>query len=420
MTLAEKILARAAERSQVSAGDIVWAKPDTAMLDDPLGPKMIQDQLRQLGDHIVYPDRVVVISDHCAPPSTVLQADLLTFTRNWAAAHHIPRFHEYEGICHQLMVEKGYVLPGQLVVGTDSHTVMGGALGAFTTGIGSTEMLGVLVTGEMWFRVPETYRIEFSGCLPDGVMAKDLILRIIGDLGSAGLTYRAVEFTGQAITEMVTDQRLCLCNMTVEAGAKAGLVDPDAQTWEYLKERLTPPQLESLTPIHPDPGATYQRTLSYVGGDMEPVVAAPHNPGNLRRITEVVGLPIHQAYLGSCAGGRFSDLQAAARIVNGHRVAPGVRFIVCPASRTIYQQALKSGVLEVLYDAGAIITAASCGACGGGHSGVLGAGDVCISATNRNFKGRMGDPSSEVYLASPASVAASALAGTIADPRNYL
>ena len=368
-TLAEKVLARHSGNGEVIAGDIVWAEPSVAMMDDPLGPKMVQSELRRLGNRIKHPERVVVISDHCAPPSTILQADLLTLTRNWAKEYRIQRFHEYEGICHQVMVEKGYVRPGDLVVGTDSHTVTGGALGSFSTGIGSTEMLGVLVTGQMWFRVPETVKVVWDGALQDGVMAKDMILQVLGDFGSAGLTYRAVEFGGQAVREMPVDQRLCLSNMTVEGGAKAGLIAPDEKTFEYLSQRISPEELESIEPLNADPDAVYSQRKQYSAAALAPMVALPGNPADACAVTEVLGERIDQAYIGSCAGGRLSDLAIVARVVKGRRVAPGVRLIVCPASRTVYQQALSSGILETLYESGAIITAAGCGACGGGHSG---------------------------------------------------
>lgn len=419
-TLAEKILASKSGRESVRPGEIVWATPSVAMLDDPLGPIMIHENLKKLGNVIKHPENVVVISDHCAPPATPEHANLLKFTREWAQEYGISRFHEFEGICHQLLVEKGYVLPGDLVVGTDSHTVMGGALGALATGIGSTEMLGVLLTGEMWFRVPETVRIEWSGPLPTGVMAKDLILRVIGDLGSAGLTYEAAEFGGDTIRSMPVDQRLCLSNMVVEAGAKAGIIEADEVTEAYFIEKFGESRWTDSKFIHPDSDAVYVKTMHYRAQDMEPVVAAPHNPENLQTMSLAKGQKIHQAYIGSCAGGRLSDIAAAAQIMQGRRVASDVRMIVCPASRSIYQDALKSGLLEILYESGAIITAAGCGACAGGHSGVLGAREVCISSTNRNFKGRMGDGASEIYLASPLSVAAAAVTGRITDPREFL
>ena len=419
-TISEKILARQSGNSNLSPGDIVWAQPNVAMMDDPLGPKMIEHELRRLGNQIKFPERIVVISDHCAPPSTILQADLLTLTRNWAKEYQITRFHEYEGICHQVMVEKGYVRPGELTVGTDSHTVMGGALGSFSTGIGSTEMLGVLITGEMWFKVPETIQIKFDGTLPDGVMAKDLILRVLGDFGNGGLTYRAIEFSGSTIDEMEVDQRLCLSNMTVEGGAKAGLIQPDLKTFDYLKTKMEPGNFESLEPAYPDVDANYCESKRYQTEEIRPLIALPHNPENVAPIEEVEKVELDQAYIGSCAGGRLSDLVAAALILKGRKVSSSIRMIVCPASRTVYQQALKQRILDILYESGAIITAAGCGACGGGHSGVLGANERCISSTNRNFKGRMGDPSSMVYLASPLSVAASAVTGKITDPRIFL
>jgi 3-isopropylmalate/(R)-2-methylmalate dehydratase large subunit len=418
LTLAQKILAIKSNNDKVEPGEIVWAEPDSAMMTDVLGPTMIAHDLKRLGNKIRYPERVVLVSDHKAPPSTTAQADLLTLNRNWANEYNISNFYEYEGICHQLMVEKGHVIPGELVVGTDSHSTMGGALGSFSIGIGSTEMLGVLVSGRMWIRVPESIRIEWDGEFPDGVMAKDLILRVIGDLGSS-LTYGAIEFGGSAISKMSIDQRFCLSNMTAETGAKVGIVAPDELTIEYLSKVLTKEKLKQINLIVADKNASYKKVVRYKAEDMEPVVAVPNSPENLRSMSEVSGQKINQAYIGSCAGGRLSDLSAAARILKGRKVARGVRLIVCPASRTVYLEALKLGIIETLVEAGAIITATGCGACAGGHSGVLGANEVCISATTRNFKGRMGDPTSKVFLASPLSVAAAAVAGEIIDPRIY-
>jgi 3-isopropylmalate/(R)-2-methylmalate dehydratase large subunit len=272
----------------------------------------------------------------------------------------------------------------------------------------------------MWFKVPETIQIKFDGTLPDGVMAKDLILRVLGDFGNGGLTYRAIEFSGSTIDEMEVDQRLCLSNMTVEGGAKAGLIQPDLKTFDYLKTKMEPGNFESLEPAYPDVDANYCESKRYQTEEIRPLIALPHNPENVAPIEEVEKVELDQAYIGSCAGGRLSDLAAAALILKDRKVSSSIRMIVCPASRTVYQQALKQGILDILYESGAIITAAGCGACGGGHSGVLGANERCISSTNRNFKGRMGDPSSMVYLASPLSVAASAVTGKITDPRIFL
>lgn len=420
MTLAEKILARSAGRPAAAAGEILWAEPDVAMMDDPLGPNLIQEGLERLGGRLRHPERVVVISDHCAPPANVAHANLLKVTRQWAKRYQIARFHEFEGICHQLMVEEGYVRPGQLVVGTDSHTVMGGALGAFATGIGSTEMLGVLVTGEMWFRVPATVRVRWEGRLPFGVMAKDLILHLLGQVGPAGLNYQAVEFCGSAVDALPMDERFCLTNMVVEGGAKAGLIPPDQVTREWLQAVLDPVAYAALEWLEPDPEAGYARELVESVDALTPQVATPGNPANAVPVAAVEGVKVDQAYLGGCAGGRLSDLAAAASLLRGRRVAEEVRLIVCPASRRVWQQAMASGVLQTLYEAGAIITAPGCGACGGGHSGILGDGEVAVSSTNRNFPGRMGSGSASIYLASALTVAAAALTGRLTDPRAIL
>jgi 3-isopropylmalate/(R)-2-methylmalate dehydratase large subunit len=419
MTLAQKILAKKSGRPFVQPGEIVWAEPDIAMMHEALGPIIIAQDLKRLGNKIRYPERIVLVSDHNSPPSSAAQADLLAFTRRWAKEYKLPHFYEYEGICHQLLVEKGHVRPGRLVVGTDSHTVMGGALGALSAGIGSTEMLGVLVSGSMWFRVPETVKIEWVGRFPDGIMAKDLILRIIGDFGSS-LTYRAIEYGGSALRDMSVDQRFCLSNMTAEAGGKAGMMEPDEKTLAYLKQVISAEEFEEIEIVRADENAPYEKVFTYQAEEMVPVVAAPHHPENTYPVSDVAGQKIDQAYIGSCAGGRYSDLEAAARILKGRKVAKGTRLIVCPASQTVYKEAMKAGIIETLYEAGAIVTAPGCGACAGEGVGVVGAGEVCISATNRNFKGRMGSPDAHVYLASPLSVAAAAVAGEIIDPRTFL
>lgn len=402
------------------------------MMDDPLGPNLIQEGLERLGGRLRHPERVVVISDHCAPPANVAHANLVKVTRQWAKRHQIARFHEFEGICHQLMVEEGYVRPGQLVVeegyvrlgqlvvGTDSHTVMGGALGAFATGIGSTEMLGVLVTGEMWFRVPTTVRVRWEGQLPFGVMAKDLILRLLGQVGPTGLNYQAVEFCGSAVLELPMDERFCLTNMVVEGGAKAGLIPPDQVTRAWLQAVLDPEAYAALEWLEPDPDAGYACEVVESVDTLTPQVATPGNPANAVPVEAAEGVKVDQAYLGGCAGGRLSDLAAAASLLRGHRVAEGVRLIVCPASRRVWRQAMASGVLQTLYEAGAIVTAPGCGACGGGHSGILGDGEVAVSSTNRNFPGRMGSGSASIYLASALTVAAAALTGRLTDPRAIL
>jgi 3-isopropylmalate/(R)-2-methylmalate dehydratase large subunit len=417
-TLAEKILAQKAGQKEVCPGDIINARVDCAMMDDILGPRVeIAEQLKRLRANIWDPDRVVIISDHYSPASNVKQADILRFTRIWAREYGIRNFFEGQGPCHQILAENAFSLPGTLLVGTDSHTCTAGAFGCFGTGIGSTEMLGVLVTGEIWLRVPETIRIVWNGTLPQGVMAKDIILKTIGDIGHAGATYKVMEFGGSTVANMPMDERMCITNMAVEAGAKTGLMEADDKTIEYLAARgkkIEGPMLYS------DPDATYLNELYYDAAKMGPQVTCPHEVDNVRNIEEVEGVPIDQAYLGSCTGGRLSDLEAAAEVLKGKKVYPQCRLLVSPASRDVWLKASKAGILDTLAEAGAVILAPSCGACLGVHSGVLAAGERCISSTNRNFIGRMGSKESEVYLASPLTVAAAAIRGAISDPRQYL
>lgn len=418
-TLAEKILAQKSGRQEVKPGEIIKAHVDCAMMDDILGPRVeIAEQMKRLQAKIWNKEKVVIISDHYSPAANVKQAEILNFTRMWAKEYGIKSFFEGKGPCHQIIAENGFALPGTLLAGTDSHTCTAGAFGCFGTGIGSTEMLGVLVTGEIWLRVPETIKIVWNGGGPQqGVMAKDIILKTISDLGHAGATYKVMEFRGSAVANMPMDERMCLTNMAVEAGAKTGMVEADDKTWEYLEEtgkRNEEPYLCS------DPDAIYFSELYYDATKLSPQVACPHEVDNVYNIEEIEGVPIDQAYLGSCTGGRLSDLQAAANILKGRKISPGCRLLVSPASQDVWLKASRAGVLDILAEAGGVILAPSCGACLGVHSGILAAGERCISSTNRNFIGRMGSKQSEVYLGSPLSVAAAALRGKISDPRQYL
>jgi 3-isopropylmalate/(R)-2-methylmalate dehydratase large subunit len=314
------------------------------------------------------------------------------------------------------MVEKGHVKPGVVVVGADSHTCTYGALGAFATGIGSTDAAAVFATGSLWFKVPEVIKVNVEGKLKPHVFPKDLILYIIGLLGEDGATYMSIEFTGSTIRSMSVGGRLTLCNMVVEAGAKTGIVEPDEKTYEYLKGRIK----ETFTPIHSDPDPHYEEKLSLNVEDLEPQVACPHSVGNVKPVDEVEDVEINQAFIGSCTNGRLEDLRIAAKILEGKKVKDGVRLIVIPASQEVYLEALKEGLLEVFVKAGAYVGPATCGPCLGGHFGLLADGEVCISSTNRNFVGRMGSPKSKVYLASPATVAASALTGKITNPKRFI
>ena len=417
MTISEKILARASGRPEVRAGEIVWAKVDKAMMDDILGPRVeIAEKLEMLGAKIWDPARVTVISDHYTPPANAKQAEIVKFTREWAQANCVEHYYEFAGPCHQVMVEKGRVAPGEVVVGTDSHTCTYGALGAFATGIGSTEMLGVLATGEIWLKVPQTIRLRFDGALRDGVMAKDVVLRAIGTVGHNGATYKAMEFCGTTFRSMIMDERLCVANMAVEAGAKNGLVPYDDVTRAYLEEL----GVEGGWPCESDPDAVYCQDLHFDATDLEPLCACPHEVDNVAPVREVAGVTIHQAYLGSCTGGRYHDLARAADLLRGKKIAKGIRLLVSPASREIWERCARDGILTTLSEAGATVLASSCGACLGVHSGAIGAGEVCVSATNRNFIGRMGSKQGQVYLGSPLTVAASALTGQLTDPRDVI
>lgn len=417
MTISEKILARAAGVDEAKAGQILWANVDKAMMDDILGPRVeIAEKMELLGAKVWDPERVTIISDHYTPPANAKQAEIVKFTREWAGKHDIGHYYEFAGPCHQVMVEKGRVAPGEVVVGTDSHTCTYGALGAFATGIGSTEMLGVLATGKIWLKVPQTIRLRFDGELKPGVMAKDVALKAIGTVGHNGATYKAMEFCGTTFDRMPMDERLCVANMAVEAGAKNGLVPYDEVTEAYLKAL----GVSGGYHYSSDPDAVYCQDLSFRADELEPLCACPHEVDNVAPVRSVEQVKIHQAYIGSCTGGRYHDLKLAADLLRGRRIASGIRLLVSPASREIWEQCARDGILTTLSEAGATILASSCGACLGIHSGAIGAGEVCVSATNRNFIGRMGSKKGEVYLASPLTVAASALTGQLTDPREFL
>ncbi|MDR1242396.1 MAG: 3-isopropylmalate dehydratase large subunit [Deltaproteobacteria bacterium] len=419
MTISEKILAGASGQSSVKAGDIVSVDVDVAMLDDILGPRVeIAEHMTALDAQIWDPDKVVVISDHFTPPATSKQAEIVKFTREWSERYGVRNYYEFIGPCHQIMVEKGHVLPGALVLGTDSHTCMGGALSAFASGVGSTEMLGILVTGKTWLKVPETIKIVWKGKLPDGVMAKDMSLATIKKIRHAGATYMSVEYVGPAIDALGMDERFCITNMAVEMGAKAGLMNTDATVENYLHGQGLPGPFKRL---QSDVDASFRETFEFDATELEPLVSCPHEVDNVCAAGEVPkGTRIDQAYLGSCTGGRYTDLAMAAKLLKGRKVRNGRRLLVSPSSKSIWEQAAQDGVLQTLSEAGAIILAPTCGVCVAQHSGILADGETCISSTNRNFLGRMGNKKSFVYLGSPLTVAASAVTGEITDPREFL
>lgn len=417
MTMSEKILAKSSGMVDVKAGDILWVNIDKAMMDDILGPRIeIAEKMEKHNFKTWDPNSVIVISDHYTPPANARQAEIVKFTREWCIENKVDNYYEFEGPCHQVMIEKGHVYPGGVIVGTDSHTCSYGALGSFGTGIGSTEMIGVLATGQTWLRVPQTIKVNWTGKLNPGVYAKDISLKTIGRIGHAGATYKSIEYLGDGIKNLIMDERISITNMAVEAGAKAGLMEFDEVTNEFLSQFG---KVGDYSWINPDLDAEYSEEYCFNTNELVPQIACPHEVDNVTDITNVNNKKFHQAYIGSCTGGRYNDFKVAAEILKGKKIAKGIRLLVSPASRSIYEKCLKDGIFEILSEAGATILASSCGACLGIHSGAIGAGEVSISSTNRNFLGRMGSKDSEVYLASPATVAASAVTGFISDPREF-
>jgi 3-isopropylmalate/(R)-2-methylmalate dehydratase large subunit len=415
MNIIEKILANASGKQQVSRGEIIEANIDAAMIHDLTGPLAIKS-FREIGAKKVWDNnKVVIILDHLVPASSIISANLHRIVRKFAEEQKIKNFYDVGrgGVCHQVMPEKGHVRPGEVIVGADSHTCTYGAFGAFATGIGSTEMAAVFATGKLWFSVPEVIKVNVTGKLPKMVTPKDVTLNIVGKIGADGAIYKGLEFGGSTIREMSVDGRMVLCNMAVEMGAKAGIIEPDKKTLEYIKARTNKP----FKPVKSDPDATYERVVEVDVSDLEPQVAVPHSVDNVKPISEVKDTEINQAFIGSCTNGRLEDLRSAAQILKGKKIARGVRLIVIPASQEIYLNALKEGLIKTFMDAGATIGNPNCGPCLGGHMGILAEGEVCISSSNRNFVGRMGSNKSFVYLASPPTVAASAITGKITDPR---
>jgi 3-isopropylmalate/(R)-2-methylmalate dehydratase large subunit len=415
MNILEKILANASGKREVSSGEIVEASIDAAMIHDLTGPLAIKS-FRKIGAKKVWDNnKVVIILDHLVPASSVISAELHKIVRNFAEEQNIEKFYDVGrgGICHQVMPEKGHVRPGEVIVGADSHTCTYGAFGAFSTGIGSTEMAAVFATGKLWFRVPEVIKVNVTGKFQKLVTAKDLTLNIVGKIGADGAIYKGLEFGGSTIRDMSVDGRMVLCNMAVEMGAKAGIIEPDQKTVEYVKSRTDKP----FKVVKSDADAAYERVVDVGVSNLEPQVAVPHSVDNVKPVSEVEDTEIDQAFIGSCTNGRLEDLRFAAQILKGKKTAAGVRLIVIPASQEIYLNALNEGLIKTFMEAGATIGNPNCGPCLGGHMGIMADGEACISSSNRNFVGRMGSTKSFVYLASPATVAASAITGKITDPR---
>ena len=415
MNILEKILAKASGKDKVAPGEIVEASVDVAMIHDLTGPLTIES-FRKIGaDKVWDSQRIVIILDHLVPANSVKSAELHKIVRSFAEEQKIEKFYDVGqgGVCHQVMPEKGHVRPGELIVGADSHTCTYGAFGAFATGIGSTEMAAVFTTGTLWFKVPKVIKVDITGRFQDLVTPKDLILNIIGQIKVDGAIYDGVEFAGPTVRNMSVDGRMVLCNMAVEMGAKTGIVEPDETTLNYVKSRTTRP----FKPVKSDPGAAYKKVLDIDVVDMESQVSCPHSVDNVKPISEVDEVEVDQAFLGSCTNGRLEDLRLAAKLLEGRKVQKEVRMLVTPASQQVYLQALQEGLIRTFVEAGAYVCNPTCGPCLGGHLGLLAPEETCISSSNRNFIGRMGSPKAYVYLASPATVAASAITGKITDPR---
>lgn len=420
MTLAEKLIARAAGEASVRPGDIVTARVDLAMIHDSGGPRRVAPMLERLGVGVWDPSKVVLVSDHFVPAIDAESAAILKLTRDWAAEQGISSFHDMQGICHVVLPERGHLRPGMFVAGGDSHSTTGGAFGAFMMGIGATEMAGVLATGEIWVRVPPTIRIEWSGALGPGITAKDMMLHLCGRLGMGVGNYKAIEYAGDAVTALPMLERMNLANMAAELGGKVGLIAPDTVTLGYLRRHGADIDDNAVIGWRSDEDAEVEAEHRFDARLLGPQVAAPHSPENADDVAATTGTPIHQAYIGACTGAKLSDLQMAAAVVRGRAVAPGVRFLIAPASTRTTEAAAADGTLATLTEAGAILLPSGCGACAGLGAGLLAEDEVCISSTARNFKGRMGAPTSQVYLASPYTVAAAAIAGHITDPREFL
>lgn len=420
MTLAEKLVARAAGMQAVRPGEVVTARVDLAMMHDSGGPRRVAPMLERLQAKLWNPDRVVVISDHYVPAVDAESAGILDLTRKWVKAAGVSKFHDMQGICHVVLPERGHLRPGMFVVGGDSHSPTGGAFGAYMFGVGATEMCGVLVTGEIWLRVPETILLHWTGKLAPGVVAKDMILAMCARLGMDGGRYQAIQYAGDTIAGLAMQERMTLSNMAAELGAQAGLIAPDAVTKDYLLGVGVPASDIDLAAWQTDEAAVVAERHDFDAASLSPMVAAPHSPANSAAVSEHGNVAVDQAYIGACTGAKINDLRMAASVLKGRRVASGTRLLIAPASARTTAEAAADGTLATLTEAGAILLSSGCGACAGYGAGVLAENETCIASTARNFKGRMGAGSSKVYLGSPYTVAASAVAGRIADPREFL
>lgn len=411
-TISEKILAKASGQNKVNAGDIVMANIDVSMIHDLTGPIAIQS-FEKLGVKNVWDkSKIIITFDHQVPADSITSANNHILIREFVKKHEIENFYDvYSGICHQILPEKGHVFPGEVIVGTDSHTCTHGALGAFSTGIGSTDMAMVFSEGKLWFKVPETNRFNISGKLKENLSGKDVILNIIGKMKVDGSNYKACEFSGETVSNMSISDRMVLSNMAVEMGGKTGLVDVDNKTIQYIKNHSK--KLYEI--FKTDLDAPSLEIIDIDVSDLEPQIACPNNVDNVKSVQEVDS-EIDQVFLGSCTNGRISDLRDAAKILKGNKIAKGTRMLVIPSSKEVYLKALDEGLIKIFIEAGALVSAPCCGPCLGGHTGIIGSGEVCLSTSNRNFKGRQGSSDSEVYLSSAKVAATSAIYGRITEP----
>ncbi|MCW4014235.1 MAG: 3-isopropylmalate dehydratase large subunit [Candidatus Bathyarchaeota archaeon] len=416
-TISEKILAKASNQETVSAGDFVKAKVDVALNHDVTSVLAFEAMYQMGADHVWDPDKVVMILDHVAPPSSVNSARVHNVIRDFVRAQEMKNFFDVNsGVCHQVLPEHGFVKPGMMVIGADSHTCTHGAFGAFATGVGSTDMGAVLARGKTWLRVPETIKVNVNGTLDKYVHPKDVTLRIAKEIGVSGATYMTLEYHGKVVEDMSIAGRMTLCNMAIEMGGKAGICEADKKTTEWLDQRTSGP----YDMVKADKDAVYKETLDLDLTGMEPQVACPHNVDNVKGVSELGKVKINQAFIGSCTNGRLEDLEQAHALLKDRQVHPDVRVLVVPASRAVYKEALQKGIIEDLLDSGAVVSNPSCAACFGGHIGLLGPGERGISTSNRNFRGRQGSPEAEVYLSSASVAAASALTGYITHPEEVV
>ena len=414
MTMVEKILAAKAGKEYVSPGDLVNVEVDLALGNDITAPVAIKEFKRFGLDKVFDPEKIVLVPDHFTPNRDIAAAEQAMVLRSFARDYKIKHYYEVGrmGIEHALLPEQGLVRPGMVIIGADSHTCTYGALGSFATGVGSTDLAAAMAIGEAWFKVPSTMRFAYEGELPRWIGGKDLVLLTIGKIGVDGARYRAMEFCGPAIEKLSMDGRLTMANMAIEAGGKCGYVQPDEITFKYLEGRVDQP----YQAFYSDGDATYEETYTFDVSELEPQIAFPPSPDNVRPVSEASGIELHQVVIGSCTNGRIEDLREAAAVIKGRKVHPGVRLLVIPATQQIYRQALDEGLLAAFIDAEAAVSTPTCGPCLGGHMGILARGEKALATTNRNFVGRMGHPESEVYLSGPAVAAASAVAGKIVHP----